>query len=161
MHGRGREQTENREGSGWPYMARPWCTASRARGCPRNRSWGPLGGARLGQWRSWSPSRSEGGERGSGEGPGCRACEAAHWSSRAAGTRVIKGSRRKKEVGDQAMACRGRRGASTGVLGRPEVDGCAVAGLGRYCSALQNRLLAGMSAFCMLCRVHLRLECAG
>ena len=26
MHGRGREQTENREGSGWPYMARPRST---------------------------------------------------------------------------------------------------------------------------------------
>ena len=51
---------------GRPDKAGPWRTVSRARGCPQNRSWGPLGGARLGQWRSWSPSRSEGGERGSG-----------------------------------------------------------------------------------------------
>ena len=35
MHGRGREQTENIEGSGWPYMAKPRLTVDVAYGHPR------------------------------------------------------------------------------------------------------------------------------
>ena len=62
-------------------------------------------------------------ERESGEGPELRACEAAHWSSRAAGARASKGSRREKEEGDRGVACRRRLGASSSVLGRPEVAG--------------------------------------
>ena len=67
----------------------------------------------------------KGRERRSGGASGQRACEHAHWSSRAAGARAKGGSRREKEKGDQAVACSGRRGASSGALGRPEVAGGA------------------------------------
>ena len=54
---------------------------------------------------------------------GRRACEHAHWSSRAAGARAKGGSRREKEEGARGVACCGRRGTSSGALGRPEVAG--------------------------------------
>ena len=58
-----------------------------------------------------------------GRGQRRRACEAAHWSSRAAGARASKGSRREKEEGDKGVACCGCRGESAGVRGRAEVAG--------------------------------------
>ena len=39
------------------------------------------------------------------------------------------GRRREKEEGDQGLACCGRRGASSGVLGRPEVAGGGLQGV--------------------------------
>ena len=44
-------------------------------------------------------------ERERGEGQRCHACEAAHWSSRAAGARESKGRRREKEEVDRGVAC--------------------------------------------------------
>ena len=43
----------------------------------------------------------------------------------AGGTRVKGGSRREKEEGARGVACCGRRGTSSGALGRPEVAGGA------------------------------------
>ena len=89
------------------------------------RCYGPREGAAPSLGCSWGLTTPRGRREGAGRGQRRRACEAAHWSSRAAGACACKGSRREKEEGDQAMACCGCRGASSGALRRPEVAGGA------------------------------------
>ena len=120
---REREPSEAKEGSGWPLReaGEVHHELMRRRGCchrckPRGRAWACLG-------CSWGWSRARGEKRDSGEGPEHHACEFAHWSSRAAGVHASWGERREKKEGDRGVACRRRRGASSGALGRPEVAG--------------------------------------
>ena len=76
-----------------------------------------------------------------------RACEHAHWSSRAAGARAKGGSRREKEEGARGVACCGCRGVSTSVRGRTEVvGGRSVNGRERD-DVLQSASLAGIRGF--------------
>ena len=89
----------------------------------RARRYGPREGAAPSLGRSWGSTTPRGRREGAGRGQRRRACEAAHWSSRAAGARASWGERREKEEGDRGVACRRRRGASSGALGRPEVAG--------------------------------------
>ena len=127
LGGRGDDQRVERV-RGRPDKAGPWHTVSRARGCPRNQSWGLLGGARLGQWRSWSPSRSEGGERGSGRGQRRASRVAREWPSRAVLGHATTGSKEREGGGGRPCSMsrtprrprgtRSRRPRSTGASGR-------------------------------------------
>ena len=76
-----------------------------------------------------------------------RACEHAHWSSRAAGARAKGGSRREKEEWATSVSCCGRRGASTGARGRLEVVGGAVSTVGSTLTCSRARKWPAPAAF--------------
>ena len=96
---------------------------------------------------SWAWSRSRERKEGAGTSQRHRACEAAHWSPRAAGARARGGSRRKREEGASTVACCGRRGTSTGARGRLEVVGGRGVNGRLLCLALQSASLAGIRGF--------------
>ena len=138
---------DKRRLGGGPIWARPGGAVGGAHGHGSGRCQGPNGcfGACL--RCSWAWSRSRERKEGAGTGQRHRACEAAHWSPRAAGARARGGSRRKREEGASTVACCGRRGTSTGARGRLEVVGGRGVNGREHADVLQSAQMAGTRGF--------------
>ena len=141
------EQTEWRGGSGVALNSRPvahggrgarvaTATAREARREGVRLSTAFVGVVQVGEEGKGKRARSE-----------ARACEHAHWSSRAAGARAKGGSRREKEEWATSVSCCGRRGASTGARGRLEVVGGAVSTVGSTLTCSRARKWPAPAAF--------------